>query len=843
MASGRNIKGITIELNGDITGLDKALKGVNSSVKSTQAQLKDVDRLLKLDPKNTELLSQKQRLLSDAVGETKTKLETLKEAEKQAQEQFAQGKISQEQYDALKREIKSTEEYLKSYEQQLDKCNPKLEAFGAKAQEFGEASEKAGKKMLPVTGAIVGVGAAAVKSAMDLDEGYDSIAKGTGATGEALEELKGTADNIFSKMPTDMGIVGTSIADVNTRFGLTGDALEDVSTKFIKFADVNNTDVSTSIANVSRYMGDAGIESSKAGEVLDQLTAASQASGISVDKLTENLTKYGAPMRALGFDTKESIAIFSSWEKAGVNTEIAFSGMKKAISNWSSQGKDSREEFKKTLQSIQDCPDIASATTQAIEVFGQKAGPDLADAIKGGRFEYEDFLSVLDGSAGTLENTFTATLDPWDEAKVAMNNLKLAGEDLGTSILSSLTPIMENLKNKVIEFKNWFSSLSDSQKEMVVKVAGIIAAIGPVLIIIGKVSTGISSVINVIKLVGPALAGISGPAIAVIGIVAAVIAIGVLLYKNWDLIKEKATQLKDWIVDKFTAIKDGVIEKVTSVKDGVVNKFTEIKDGVSEKVTSIKDGVSEKFTSIRDNMSEKMQSAKDLIQGKLDAIKGAYEQNGGGIKGIAAGAMEGVKQYYKTGYDAINSLTGGRLGDVVSTMSSKMGQARDAVGNILSNIRDGFRDKLDGAKEIVRGAIDRIKGFFNFSWSLPHIKLPHFSISGKFSLNPPKIPHFGVSWYKNGGIMTNPTMFGMNGNNAMVGGEAGAEAILPLDGFYRRLDSMLSEKLGRSETGGQTLVAYIDTYMDSKLIARDLTKSTIKAISRQQANELRTVGA
>lgn len=509
------IKGITIEIGGDTTGLNKALSGVNKEIRNTQGQLKDVERLLKLDPSNTELLKQKQKLLGEAVGETADKLEALKTAEKQAQAQFKQGKISEEQYDALKREVIATEQQLQRLEEQAKKSNvalQKISQAGEAVQKAGQKISDAGKGMMAVTGAITAIGAASTAAWQTVDEAYDTIAKGTGATGKALEDLQKSFDKVFSSIPTDAALAGSAIADINTRFGFTGDILEDCTKKFIQFGEVNNTDVSAAIANVSRYMGDASIEASKYGDVLDQLTAASQASGLGVDKLSESLTKYGAPMRALGLTTQESIAILAGWEKAGVNTEIAFSGMKKAIGTWGKAGKDAGKEFKKTLDEIAKCPDIASATTKAIEVFGQKAGPDLADAIKGGRFEYEDFLKVVEQSEGQLENTFNDTLDPIDEVKVSLQELTLQGAELGGEVLKVLSPMIKNLIDKVKELTRWYGSLNVSQKETVAKIGMLVAAIGPLLITVGKVTTGIGGLMKGVSILSPLLGGLAGPA-------------------------------------------------------------------------------------------------------------------------------------------------------------------------------------------------------------------------------------------------------------------------------------------------------------------------------------------
>ena len=281
--------------------------------------------------------------------------------------------------------------------------------------------------------------------------------------------------------------------------------MEEASEKFLKFAKVNDIDVNEAVQKVSRYMGDASIESYKYGEVLDNLTSVAQASGISIGTLTEYLTKYGAPMRALGLDTKECIAIFAGWEKAGVNTEIAFSGMKKAIGTWGKEGKDATEEFKKTLEEIEKCPDIASATTKAIEVFGQKAGPDLADAIQGGRFEYSQFLEILEKSNGVLNETYSNIMDETDNAQVSMKKLKIEFAEVGKEILSTAYPAVEDILKIIKDLISKFNKLDPEMKKNILKYTALAAAMGPVLKTGSKIITltgkGISSLGNLAKTV------------------------------------------------------------------------------------------------------------------------------------------------------------------------------------------------------------------------------------------------------------------------------------------------------------------------------------------------------
>lgn len=314
---------------------------------------------------------------------------------------------------------------------------------------------------------------AAVDAYKEFDEGEDNVIKATGATGEAAEKLAASYKKVTKSVVGDMGTIGSALGEVNTRFGFTGQKLEDATVQFMKFSDITGTDAVTAVQLVSRAMGDAGIDADDYAQVLDELAIAAQASGISVDKLTENLTKYGAPMRALGFDTKEAIAIFSQWEKAGVNTEIAFSGMKNAISKWSAEGKDAKEEFKKVLDEIAATPDIASATTKAIEIFGKKAGPDLADAIKGGRFEYSAFLDLLEGSEGTVTNTYEETQDGFDKINLAIQGARAElGSYVGTmakkyqpqieSFIKQVVKGLKQLLDKGMEAVQWLNKNGES---------------------------------------------------------------------------------------------------------------------------------------------------------------------------------------------------------------------------------------------------------------------------------------------------------------------------------------------------------------------------------------------
>ncbi len=721
MANNR-IKGITIEIGGDTTGLDKALKGTNAEIKNTQSQLADVERLLKLDPSNTELLKQKQQLLGESIKGTKEKLDALKEAEKQAQQQFEKGDISKQQYDGLKREIIDTEQQLKKLEETAGSASAKLKLISDKSGEFGEKATSAGKAMMPVTAGIVAIGAAGVSAAMELDDGYDTIITKTGATGKALEDMRQIADNVFTSLPTEMDDVGAAVGEINTRFGATGDKLEDLTEKFIKYAQINGTDVEQSIQLVSRAMGDAGIPMEQAGSILDKLTVAGQASGVSLDKLTENITKYGAPMRALGMTTDESIAIFAGWEKAGVNTEIAFSGMKKAIGTWGKEGKDSREEFQKTLEAIKNAPDIAEATAMAIETFGQKAGPDLADAIKGGRFEYKEFLDLVQGSAGIVSQTWEETQDPWDQAKVAANNLKLAASDLGSTLLETLQPILEQVVGKVKEFTQWFRGLSDEQKEMIVKIGAVVAAIAPLLLIIGKISGGVSALTGLFSSaggLGSALSALASPIGIAIAAIVAIIAIIAILYNTNEDFREKMQEI-------WAGIQERISLAVEKIKD-IISSFIELVTLIWQKWG---DEITASIALTLDFIMTIIENALNIIEGIIKffsaILKGDWEGAWEAVKQILESvakiiiavakqmfdmAILGIKAVLKLLPETVQNGFAGAIDFLTSLPSKALQWGKDFIDGLVK----GIKDKVSAVTDAVKGVADKITSYLHFS--------------------------------------------------------------------------------------------------------------------------------
>lgn len=444
----------------DITNQEAAVKKTEKSLKDYNTKLTDLEKSEKAA--TTELSK-----LNTTIGTQEKELSDLKQ--KYANVVLEQGKNSKEAK-GLAKEITTLSGDLKTNKEKLNDAQKAADSFDKGMIDAGKATKDAAKEAKDASnggftvlkGALAdllskGITAVAqgfkdlgkaAKDAFDaFDEGRDKVIKATGATGKEAENLTESYKKVAKSIVGDFGTIGGALGEVSTRFDVTGEQLETMTTDFLKFADITGTDATNSIRLVSRAMNNAGIETKDYNKVLDALAKASQKSGVSVDKLAENLTKYGVPMRELGFDTNETIAIFAQWEKAGVNTETAFAGMQKAVANWEKEGKDAKEEFIKTLDVIAHTEDSTKASQAAIEAFGKKAGPELAELIRSGKFEFSDFINLIENSEGTVEDTFEGTQDATDKVKLAFQNLKITVGEMVDKFLKEHGPAIESFIN------------------------------------------------------------------------------------------------------------------------------------------------------------------------------------------------------------------------------------------------------------------------------------------------------------------------------------------------------------------------------------------------------------
>lgn len=662
------IAGITLEIGGDTTKLQTALKGVDAQLRNMRGGLRDVDRLMKFNPTSTTLITQKQQLLRDSIEQTKGRLEQLKAA--QAQMDAKGVDKNSDEYQRLQREIMATEGKLKNLEQEYAKvasvAGVQIQAAGQKMKDVGAKATEAGQAVTKnLTGPIVAMGAASVAAFADVDKGMDSVVKKTGATGQALENMKGIAKDLATSIPTDFQTAGDAVGQVNTRFKLTGDELESVAGQFVKFAKLNNTDVTTSINSVQSAMAAFGVETKDTGAFLDTLNAVGQETGADVNRLAQEMTTNAASLKAMGYSASDAAKFLGQLSVNGIDSSQVMAGLKKAFAQATKEGKPLDQKLAELQDTMKNSGKDTEAYQAALEVFGNRAGPALASAIRDGRLSLEELGTSMKDNVGNIDQTFENTLDPIDKFKMAVNQAKVAGADLGNSLLTTLTPMIGKLQDGLKNLGEKFKSLSPQQQEMVVKIGLMVAAIGPAMVIIGKMVSGIGMLTTVI---GKAVTGIASMAAGTAGIaapiMAAVAAIGALAaasYAGYQSYKKHAAAAHELTDEELKNIE-------------ALNAQTEAYKQAQEAADQKNQAISAEFSHVRElkeeynglvdangKIAEKDQARAEVILGDLAKALGVEKSEIQGLinkNGKFAGSIDKViakkeaQAYLDANYDS-----------------------------------------------------------------------------------------------------------------------------------------------------------------------------------------------
>ena len=1009
------IKGITVEIGGDTTGLDKALKSVNSSIKTTQSGLKDVSKLLKLDPTNTELLTQKQKLLKNVIGSTKEKLDALKLAQEQAKAQLKSGALGQDKYDALQREIIETEQELKRLQEQAIESNAalaKIEEVGDKLQTAGDKISGAGQKLLPVTAAVAGLGTAAVKTTADFDTSMSQVQATMGITKDAMSELNGESVNtvealrdLAKQMGSETAYSASECADAMNYLALAGydtQEIYDTLPTVLNLAAAGGIDLASASDMVTDAMSALGMETSEADTMVDQMSKTASTTNTSVAQLGEAILTIGASAKTVKGGTAE------------LNTALGI------LANNGIKGAEGGTHLRNVILALQSPTDKAAACMESlgVEVYDSEGNMrSLNDILTGLNASMDGMTSSEKQNISScifnktdlaaVNSLLSNTGDSWDSlqqsitesggaaqqmADTQLDNLsgqitilKSALEGLAISFGEILMPKIRAAAKKVQEFVDKLNGMNDEQKETVLKIAAVVAAIGPMLILFGKITSTVGTAMKgfsgltkgIAKLgvkiagssgsitgLGSALGAVAGPVLAVVAVIGTLAAAFATLWKTndefreniigtWNQIKETISGFCQGIVDRLnslgfefesitevlSAVWQGFCDLLAPVFEGVFNhiaitlstvldvilgivdvfisvfqgdwsgaweavkgifttmweglvswfenilntlkgvadvvlgwfgtSWDEVWNAVSTTFTNIWNGITTFFsdawetiknvvsvgiqfigslleaawdiitlpfqliwencgdtiTSIWETIKTTVGNAINAVSSTLSSVMNAIQKTistiwtaistkistvvnsikttvstvFNAIKTTATTIWTGIKTSISTVVDGVKTKVTTVFNSVKSTLSSVFNSIKSTATSVWNGIKNAITGPIDKAKTHISNALNSIKGFFaNCKLSLPHIKLPHFSISGSFSLNPPSVPHLSVSWYKEGGIMMEPTLFGINGSSLMAGGEAGPEAILPLKSFYAKLEAMLDSKLNMS---------------------------------------------
>ena len=720
------IQGITVEIGGDTTKLSTALSKVNKEIRDTQSQLKDVNKLLKLDPGNAELMAQKQRLLSQAVSETKEKLDALKLAGQQANEALAKGEISQSQYDALQREIIETEHALRDLERQAEQSSVALQKIGAageKLQNVGSAIEGVGQKLMPVTAAVGGLATAAVKVASDFDSAMSQVAAVSGATGKELDALRDKAREMGSKTKFSASEAAEAMNYMAMAGWKTGDMLDGIE-GIMNLAAASGEDLATTSDIVTDALTALGLSAADSGHFADILAAASSNANTNVSMMGETF-KYCAPVAgALGFtaeDTAEAIGLMAN---AGIKSSQAGTAMRTMLTSLTGEVTFVGDAFGElTVQttnadgSMRSLGDILTDCRAAFAQMSESERAANAEALVG-KNAMSGFLAVMNAAPGDIEklNSAINNCDGTAERMAETMQDNLAGqltilksqlEELAISIGEILMPSIRQIVGWIQGLVDWLNGLDEGTKKVIVTVALVAAALGPVLIVVGKVVGAVGTILTVVPKIAGAVSGVIGfvsgtviPAVsavvAAIGwvpiAIAAVIAVIVLLYNKceWfrDAVNAVWTQVKDFFVSAWEVICSFFTETIPAAWESLVSFFQGIPAWWSGLWQSVGDFFNNIWTSMMEN---------PVLTGIVDMIRSLWENLSTTLQGI----WQGIRIAASGAWELIKNVILGPVLLLIDLVTGNFTKLKEDALNIWTNIRQAASTIWFGIRQIV----------------------------------------------------------------------------------------------------------------------------------------------
>lgn len=944
---GNRIKGITVEIGGDTTGLDKALRGVNSSITKTQSALNDVNKLLKLDPSNTVLVAQKQQLLSQAVSQTSDKLEALESAQEQVTAAFQRGDIGQDKYQAFQREVEETRGKLNQYKNDLSSLQTEQDRlssntarleklFSSTGTQVDDYADVLGSKLVSaikngtansdqMKTAIEKIGKSATGGKADIHQLTDAL--DTVDDGEAIrnliEELKqagdaaqDTAEDVgqiaentkgaaLMQTADQLSAVGDKIQDIGTKaidaysetenavtkvnayFGETGQAAEE-SANVIKsvysdgvgesmdsvadavlmvkknLGDLSETDLTNltqqaitldelygidmneTLRGVNSLMQQYGLT---AQEAMDYIVVGTQNGLDKTNELGDNLSEYAGKFSQAGYSASEYFQLLDNGLKNGaynldkvndaineVTTRLVDGTIGESIgsfstktqelfTSWQNGGATQKQVIDSIVADIGNCTNQQEALNLAALAFGTMA--------EDGNLKFITSLtsvgSTYDSVKGSAQGMFDATTTPMQQMESNTRKLQQALVPLGEKLAELANAILPPLVSVITTIGGWFERLPGPVQNFVIILGALLAAFTALTPVIAAISVAMGA-LNISML----------PIIAVIAAVAAAIAGIIAIIQNWGAITQwfgelwntictgigaMVDSLKAWFSNLWThlqsvwegicnvvqtavmllgSIIQGAVDIITlpfqmiweNCKGIVSSVWEGIKSVVSSAIHAVSSTISSVMGAIKNVISTVWNAISSKVSSVLNTIKTTVSTVFNAVKSVASSIWNGIKSVISSVMDGIKSKVSSVFNGVKSTVTSIFNGIKSTATSVWNGIKDAIIKPVEAAKNAVKGIIDKITGFFSgMKLELPKIKLPHFKISGKLSLSPPSVPHLSIDWYKEGGILTKPTVFGMNGSSLMAGGEAGKEAVLPLKGFYDQLEHILSSRM------------------------------------------------
>lgn len=717
MATSR-VKGITIEIGGDTDGLNKALGKVNKEINGTKKELKDVEKLLKMDPGNTELLRQKQEALKNEVAQTSDKLQTLKDAQEKVTEAYANGDIDKGAYDAFQREIIATENELKNLQRELAESNviaQKLANAGEGMKAFGGKVEQAGRSLMPLSAAVAGIGAAAVKVTADFDASMSKVAAVSGATGKEFDDLRAKAREMGSKTKfsaseaaeamnymamagwksqemlkgidgimslaaasgEDLALTSDIVTDALSAFGEKADQAGRLSDILASASSNANTNVAMMgesfkyAANTAGSMGysmedtaialglmaNTGVKASRGGTALNNImtrmakktkesATAMNMLGISLDDGHGNMYSFMEIMNKLrdGFGELKM-------------NEAEFSTEMESLIDQFEEGELTEKEFDKEQEALIERAYGATGALNAqyaAMLAGKTGMGALLAIVNASQEDFDKLTNAVYGSEGAAQSMAEIMQDNLSgQMTILMSQLQELAIQFGDMMMPTLKKCVEWLQ----KFMDKLNGMDEGTRTAILSVGLFIAALGPVLIILGKITMGIGSFLVMIPKMAAGLSTLKTAFTALWGllsanpiglVITAIVGLVALIATKGDEIKAIIQKVDDFLQNIFA--KDWT-EVFGPVLGGVINKFMGM-------------------------IKTQWDALKKIFDGIIDFIRGVFtgdwERALNGLKNIFGRVFESLVGLAKSPINRIISLINGLFGGI-NSISSKVG--------------------------------------------------------------------------------------------------------------------------------------------------------------------------